>query len=367
MFLEYRVKYSTLPYFWFHQIYFAKHSNFLGYRTIWGIIGVVFATVFALVIIIPLIGNDDQPQNDQAKGPWTGSHVLYEVPLIDGHNDLPNNLYELEHNQINTFEFDTDLRLNPKWANCTTCHTDLPRLRRGKVGAQFWVAYVDCKFTLNKDDVPRTLEQIDVIKRLVRKYPKDLMLVTEADGIMEAFKQKRLASLMGVEGGHSIDNRLAVLRMFYELGVRYMTLTHACNIPWADASPIDAEVDVVKQNLTKWGEKVVLEMNRLGMMVDLSHVSQGVMEDAIRVSKAPVIFSHSCAYSVFGHHRNVKDHVLKELVINHRHPLDNPYLRSNLQQKNNGIIMVNFYSDFVGPNATMQTIIGEKFVELQMA
>lgn len=192
------------------------------------------------------------------------------------------------------------------------------------------MAYIRCADTQYKDAVARTLEQIDVAKRIIARYPDDLKYVTTSEGIMEAFNEKKIASLLVVEGGHSIDSRLAVLRLFYELGVRYMTITHSCNLPWADASPIDDVEDVQVNNLSTWGRNVIWEMNRLGMMVDISHVSYGVMKDAIHYSKAPVIFSHSSSHAVFQHHRNVQDDVLRKLV------------------ENNGIVMVNFYPAFVG-------------------
>lgn len=195
------------------------------------------------------------------------------------------------------------------------------------------MAYIRCADTQYKDAVARTLEQIDVAKRVIAKYPNDLKYVTTADGIMEAFEEKKIASLLVVEGGHSIDSRFAVLRTFYELGVRYMTLTHSCNTPWADASPIDEEEEPQLTNLSEWGRNVIREMNRLGMMIDISHVSYGVMRDTLKHSLAPVIFSHSSSHTVFQHHRNVQDDVLRELV------------------KNNGIVMVNFYPLFVGGNS----------------
>lgn len=132
--------------------------------------------------------------------------------------------------------------------------------------------------------------------------------------IMDAFKNRKIASLIVVEGGHSIDDRLSVLRLYYELGVRYMTLTHSCNQPWVDASPIDRNATAVKRNLTEWGKNVIYEMNRLGMMVDLSHVSYGVMHAVLDITKAPVMFSHSSSYTVFPHHRNVQDDVLLRVV-----------------------------------------------------
>jgi membrane dipeptidase len=161
---------------------------------------------------------------------WKGSDVLIDVPLIDGHNDLPYNLFLIENNMLENFDLNSDLRRNPKW-DVTLSYTDLPRLRQGRVGGQFWVAYVSCE-TSYKDAVERTIDQIDVIKRLIRKYPNDLMYVTEADQIMEAHRQGKIASMIEVEGGHSIDSQLSTLRMFYEMGVRCMTITHNCNTPW---------------------------------------------------------------------------------------------------------------------------------------
>lgn len=161
---------------------------------------------------------------------WKGSNVLDEVPLIDGHNDLPYKLYNRENNQLGNFELDSNLKVNPNWETANSM-TDLPRLRLGKLGGQFWVAYVACGNNY-KDAVERTIEQIDVIKRMAKKYSNDLMFVTEADQIMEAFSQKKIASMIEIEGGHSIDSRLSSLRLFYELGVRCMTITHSCNTPW---------------------------------------------------------------------------------------------------------------------------------------
>lgn len=274
-------------------------------------------------------------------GNFKGSDALDTAPLIDGHNDLPSNLYELLNNNLDTFNFTQNLSNDALWGlnACRTCHTDLPRLRKGKIGAQFWAAYVHCKSQF-KDAVQLTLRQIDVIKRLVAKYPKDLQFATEAKHIEEAWNNGKIASLIGVEGGHSIDSSLAVLRLYYELGVRYMTLTHMCNTPWADASVVD---DGSVRNLTKFGQAVVLEMNRLGMLVDLAHVSHNVMRETLAVTKAPIIFSHSSVFSLCRNYRNVPDDVL------------------HMVKKNDGIVMVNFYSKFVNcnssRNATIQDVI----------
>ncbi|XP_053679183.1 dipeptidase 1-like [Anopheles nili] len=298
------------------------------------LIACVIATVITVCsIVVPIIvvnTYDDAPPKISG---FAGRDVLDEVPLIDGHNDLPFSIYLVERNLINNFHLDSNLKAHPVWSTVNTSHTDLPRLRQGKLGAQFWVAYVRCADTQYKDAVARTLEQIDVTKRIIRKYPNDLKYVGSADGIIEAFREKKLASLIAVEGGHSIDSRLSVLRLYYELGVRYMTLTHSCNTPWADASPVDdVSPPVQLNNLSSWGRNVVWEMNRLGMMIDISHVSYGVMRDALRYSRAPVIFSHSSAHAVFEHHRNVQDDILRELAVTQ------------------GIVMVNFYPLFVGGN-----------------
>ncbi|XP_054004961.1 dipeptidase 1-like isoform X1 [Hylaeus anthracinus] len=274
-------------------------------------------------------------------GNFKGSDVLNSAPLIDGHNDFPYNLYSKLNNKLQGFDFDKNLSSDPTWGKsaCEFCFTDLPRLRKGKVGGQFWVAYVSCASQF-KDAVQLTLRQIDVIQRLVARYPNDLQFVTKADHIEAAFKNGKIASMIGVEGGHSIDSSLAVLRLYYQLGVRYLTLTHSCNTPWADASPVN---DGSVHNLTDFGAAVVYEMNRLGMMVDLSHVSHNVMREVLAITKAPVMFSHSSAFSVCNHYRNVPDDVLHSV------------------KNNNGVVMVNFYSGFVNcnssRNATMQDVI----------
>ncbi|XP_067005179.2 dipeptidase 1 isoform X2 [Anabrus simplex] len=269
-----------------------------------------------------------------------GADALLKVPLIDGHNDLPWNLRLIEKNKLRNVDFNKDLTGDSKW-NCTSCFTDIPRLRAGRVGAQFWAAYVSCD-SQYKDAVEQTIEQIDVIKRLADAYPDDLQFVDSVQGIWDAFNAGKIGSLIGVEGGHSIDSRLGVLRSMYELGVRYMTLTHSCNTPWADSSPEDEKENPQFNGLTPYGELVVKELNRLGMMVDLSHVSAPTMRAAIEISEAPVIFSHSSARAICGHHRNVPDDVLK------------------LVAANNGVVMVNFYSGFIvceDRDATLEDVV----------
>ncbi|XP_069702560.1 dipeptidase 1-like [Periplaneta americana] len=289
--------------------------------------------ILAIVLAATLGGSEEE---------LTGSAILDEVPLVDGHNDVAYNLKVLMHNQLENFTFDRNLSADPVWS-CSSCFTDLQRLRAGRVGAQFWAAYVSC-VSQYKDAVEQTMEQIDVIKRLVDKYANDMEFVTTADGITKAFQNKRIGSLIGVEGGHSIDSRLAVLRLMYDVGVRYLTLTHTCNTPWAEASPADNTTGgnlpvATERGLTDFGKTLVLEMNRLGMMVDLSHVSYRTMLDAINITKAPVIFSHSSAYALCNHHRNVRDDVL------------------GMMKENGGIVMVNFYSGFVQCNETVNATI----------
>ncbi|XP_015586910.1 dipeptidase 1 isoform X2 [Cephus cinctus] len=305
----------------------------------------VSAAVFTVVIIliiglsVGLSGKDEPSHHEEIS--FNGRDALDHAPLVDGHNDLPWNLYALLNNRLSAFNFAEDLSEDSVWgkANCPSCHTDLSRLITGKVGAQFWVAYTSCS-SQYKDSIQLTLRQIDVIKRLINKYSSNLELVINSFDIENVWKSGKIASMIGVEGGHSIDSSLAVLRLYYELGVRYLTLTHSCNTPWADASPIG---NSYLHNLTDFGVKVIHEMNRLGMLVDLSHVSHNVMRRVLAVTKAPVIFSHSSAFAICNKYRNVPDDVLQ------------------LVKKNNGIVMVNFYSGFVNcndlRNATMRDVV----------
>lgn len=241
-----------------------------------------------------------------------------EAILIDGHNDLPWQFRT--HNDFGFRNFDI-ARPQP------LLHTDIERLKKGGVGAQFWAAYVDTESIARKTAVKETLEQIDVIHRMVKRYPDTFEMATTADDIIRIRKAGKIASLIGVEGGHSIDNSLGVLRCLHSLGARYMTLTHTDTLDWADSA-----TDTPKHHgLTPFGESVVLEMNRLGMLVDISHVSAETMRHALKVTKAPLIASHSSAFAIAPHPRNVPDDVLK------------------LVAKNNGVVMVNFYSGFITP------------------
>jgi membrane dipeptidase len=254
-----------------------------------------------------------------------------QVPLIDGHNDYPWALRQ--HNierDINTLDISV-----PQ----PSIHTDIARLREGGVGGQFWSVYVPASMQ-GQTAVRVTFEQIDVVHRMVRKYPQAFELARTAADVERVFKAGKVASLIGMEGGHSIDSSLATLRMFYAVGARYMTLTHSSNIPWADSGTDTPKLG----GLSKFGEEVVREMNRMGMLVDLSHTSPETMDDALRVTEAPIIFSHSVARALNEHGRNVPDSILQQLP------------------KNGGVVMVTFVPGFVSRevNAHGQRMTAER-------
>ncbi len=243
--------------------------------------------------------------------------LLERVVLIDGHNDLPWAIRESETAPHDVEAY--DLR------STTKGDTDLTRLRAGGVGGQFWSVYVPADAP---DGFARTqLEQIDIARRVIAKYPEALGLALTADDVEREFKAGRIASLLGLEGGHAIENSLGALRAYYALGVRYMTLTHGKTLDWADSATDEAR----HGGLTPFGEEVVREMNRLGMLVDLSHVSPETMHDALRVAEAPVIFSHSSTRAVCDHPRNVPDDVLA------------------LLPRNGGVVMITFVASFISP------------------
>ena len=239
-----------------------------------------------------------------------------QVPLIDGHNDYPWALRSVDPGR--------DLATADITRPVPSLMTDIPRLRQGGVGGQFWSVYVPSTMQ-GKEAVRATLEQIDIVHRMTRRWPETFELALTAADVERAFKAGRIGSLIGMEGGHSIDSSLATLRMMYALGARYMTITHSANLPWADASTDTP----VLGGLSKFGEEVIREMNRMGMLVDLSHVSAETMADAIRVSEAPVIFSHSSARAICNVPRNVPDTVLQMVA------------------KNGGVVMVTFVPGFI--------------------
>ena len=274
---------------------------------------VLLSTVAAVLMAGPVLA-----QTPDAAAEARARRILERTPLIDGHNDLPWALRENHGNDPHSVDLTANLDAS------TPLHTDIPRLRAGGVGGQFWSVYVPA--TLSPPDAAvATFEQIDTVKRIVAAYPDVFELATTAADIERIHRRGRIASLIGMEGGYSIDDSLGLLREFFDAGARYITLTHSKTTTWADSA-----TDAPKWGgLSPFGEDVVREMNRLGMMVDLSHVSEETMLDAMRVSDAPVIFSHSSARAVTGHARNVPDGVLRQM------PQDG------------GVVMVTFVPGFV--------------------
>ena len=249
-----------------------------------------------------------------------GLRIHRSAIVIDGHNDLP---WALREKADSSFE---KLDISQPQQGL---HTDIPRLKQGGLGAQFWSAWVPPEMNHTGGATRCALEQIDLIHRMVRRYAETFDMAYSADDIRRIRQEGKIASLIGVEGGHTIENSLGALRMFYELGVRYLTLTHSETIEWADSATDEAR----HGGLTPFGEEVVREMNRLGMLVDISHVSADTMRDVLRVSRSPVIASHSSAYAIAAHPRNIPDDVLRLIA------------------SNGAVVMVNFYSGFVEPEA----------------
>jgi membrane dipeptidase len=239
------------------------------------------------------------------------------APVVDGHNDLPWALRQAGGSLTQTDISHSQPKL----------HTDIPRLRSGGVGAQFWSVYVPTSTMRQSSALSTTLEQIELVKRIVNHYPDVFELALNTQDIDRIRAQGKIASMIGVEGGHSIENSLAVLRQLYTQGARYMTLTHSTSLDWADSCSDESKCG----GLSPFGEEVVREMNRLGMLVDISHVSADCMRHTLRVAKAPVIFSHSSARAIAGHPRNVPDDVLRTT------------------KENGGVVMINFFNDFIHP------------------
>jgi membrane dipeptidase len=244
--------------------------------------------------------------------------LLATTPLVDGHNDLPWAVRQFEAAPHDVVAYDLRTR--------TTGHTDIDRLREGRVGAQFWSVYIPHN-AIEEGASKTQLEQIDIAHQIIQRYPDVFELALTTADAERIFAAGRIASMLGMEGGHAIENSLGALRSFYDLGVRYMTLTHSANIDWADSCCALRE----HGGLTEFGREVVREMNRLGMLVDLSHVSGESMHDALDVTEAPVIFSHSSARAVTEHPRNVPDDVLVRL------------------RQNGGVVMVTFVPGFINP------------------
>ena len=250
--------------------------------------------------------------------------VLAATPLIDGHNDLPWEIRERFKGRLAAFDLKADTSRLPVAAGTPALMTDIPRLRAGHVGAQFWSVWIPAQ-TKGFEAVQMTVEQIDLVKDMTRHYPADLEMAYTAADIRRIHRAGRIASLIGIEGGHQINNSLAVLRQMYDLGARYLTLTHSSNTDWADS----ATDNPAHHGLTAFGREVVKEMNRTGMLVDLSHVSEETMRGALAVTRSPVIFSHSSARALIDHPRDVADDVLKMVATN------------------GGVVMVNFFPGYV--------------------
>jgi membrane dipeptidase len=262
------------------------------------------APAFALLglLLAPALAQSQQPQVDPHLE--VALRVLQTTPLFDGHNDLPWQI-----------RLDSDAPMSvPRYGmeGRPGGHTDIPRLREGRVGAQFWSVYVPAS-AMETGAARFQLEQIDLALQMIENHPEHFELALTADDVLRIFRAGRIASLLGMEGGHALENSLGALRAFHALGVRYLTLTHSAALDWADASPADQQP---LGGLSPFGKEVVREMNRLGMLVDLSHVSDGVMSDALEVSESPVIFSHSSVRALRDHHRNVPDSILRRLPAN---------------------------------------------------
>ncbi len=245
--------------------------------------------------------------------------------VFDGHNDLP---WEMRTKTKRLFD-EFDLAQSQP-----SLHTDIARLREGNVGAQFWSVYVPVETIAAGNAFQTTKEQIEIVHKMIERYPDVFALALNADDVERIRSEGKIASLIGMEGGHSIEGSIGKLRQLYSMGARYMTLTHSETLEWADSATDSPRSD----GLSPFGEEIVREMNRLGMLVDISHVSPATMLDALRVSNAPVIFSHSSARAIADHPRNVPDEVLRELP------------------KNGGVVMINFFSGFVVPESAKRLV-----------
>jgi membrane dipeptidase len=272
-----------------------------------------FVLIAAMMTASPLIAQQPIDPKVQTRI----DRVLRKTPLIDGHNDIAEQLADSYKRSIEGLAGETDKREKPLM-------TDMARLHQGRVGGQFWSVYIDGNIT-GDAAIRETIQQIDIVRRMIEAYPKDLELAATAKDVERIHRKGKIASMIGIEGGRQIGGSLAALRQFYNLGVRYMTLTHNQTTEWADSATDEPKYD----GLSPFGTEVVKEMNRLGMLVDLSHVAPSTMKDAITASRAPVIFSHSSAQGLARHPRNVPDEVLQLLPAN------------------GGVVMVNFVPSFL--------------------
>ena len=252
-----------------------------------------------------------------------GEAVHFSGMLFDGHNDLPWEIRDKGNSSFDILDISKDQ---------PTLHTDIARLKKGGLKAQFWSVYVPAAADKNGDALSQTLHQISIVKSMVKRYPETFEFASTADDIERIIKAGRIASMMGVEGGYSIENEISNLQRLYDEGCRYMTLTHSKSLTWADSATDEPRVN----GLSDFGKDVIREMNRLGMLVDLSHVSPETMRQSLALTKAPVMFSHSSARAICDHPRNVPDDVLL------------------LVKQNGGVVMVNFFSSFVAPTEVLK-------------
>ena len=289
------------------------------------LIRLAIAALLVCAFSVPAEGTAQAADSNLARA----RRILRTTPLIDGHNDLAWRIREDKHAPRDVEAY--DLR------HTSPGHTDLARMKEGMVGAQFWSVYIPGE--IRDSGYARVqLEEIDIARRFIAKYPERLAFATRASDIRHDFAQGKVASFLGMEGGHALENSLGALRTYYALGVRYMTLTHNVTLDWADAA-----LDAPKHGgLTPFGKEVVREMNRLGMLVDLAHVSPGTMSAALDVSDAPVIFSHSGARALVDHARNIPDSILARLP------------------KNGGIVMVPFVNGFVSAKVRAHDVAEEQ-------
>lgn len=285
-------------------------------------------TLCALMLCILFAGRAEAQRRDANLE--RAVRLLRSTPLVDGHNDLP---WAIREHEMRPRDVDAyDLRIR------TAGHTDLDRLRRGMVGGQFWSVYVPGE-ARDSGYARLQLEQIDIARRLIAKYPDRLALALTADDVRREFRRGKIGSVVGMEGGHVLENSLGALRAYYDLGARYMTLTHNVTLDWADAAMDSAR----HAGLSGFGEEVIREMNRLGMLVDLSHASPATMSDALNVSEAPVIFSHSSARALADVPRNVPDSILRRLPAN------------------GGVVMVTFVPGFISQELVDHGVARRRF------
>ena len=284
----------------------------------------VFPAILLAALIVGIShANAQEPERPDVVLTAEGEAVHFSGMLFDGHNDLPWEIRDKGNSSFDILDISKDQ---------PTLHTDIARLKKGGLKAQFWSVYVPAAADKNGDALSQTLHQISIVKSMVKRYPETFEFASTADDIERIVKAGRIASMMGVEGGYSIENEISNLQRLYDEGCRYMTLTHSKSLTWADSATDEPRAN----GLSDFGKDVIREMNRLGMLVDLSHVSPETMRQSLAVTKAPVMYSHSSARAICDHPRNVPDDVLA------------------LVKQNGGIVMVNFFSAFVAPTEVLK-------------